>query len=70
LEFYLIFAYEFAKNAAYGRATLTVKVEVLFFSTSVDITVEKRFGGTSGDPTFLDGFTTPAVWNEYAGAFA
>jgi hypothetical protein len=70
LEFYLIFAYEFAKNAAYGRATLTVKVEVLFFSTSVDITVEKRFGGTSGDPTFLDGFSTPAVWNEYAGAFA
>jgi hypothetical protein len=70
LEFYLIFAYEFAKNAAYGRATLTVKVEVLFFSTSVDITVEKRFGGTSGDPTFLDGFSTPAIWTEYAGAFA
>jgi hypothetical protein len=70
LEFYLVFAYEVAKNAAYGRATLTVKVEVLFFSTSVDITVEKRFGGTSGDPTFLDGFTTPAVWTEYAGAFA
>jgi hypothetical protein len=70
LEFYLVFAYEFAKNAAYGRATLTVKVEVLFFSTSVEITVEKRFGGTAGDPSFLDGFTTPAVWNEYASAFA
>ncbi|MEJ2266994.1 MAG: hypothetical protein P8X95_26410, partial [Anaerolineales bacterium] len=42
LEFYLIFAYEIQKNAAYGRATLTVKVEVLFFSTSVEITVEKR----------------------------
>lgn len=70
LEFYLTFAYEFAKNAAYGRATLTVKVEVLFFSTSVDITVEKRFGGSSGDPTFLDGFDTPAVWSDYAGAFA
>ncbi len=70
LEFYLIFAYEFAKNAAYGRATLTVKVEVLFFSTSVEITVEKRFGGSSGDPYFLEGFNTVEVWDEYAGAFA
>jgi hypothetical protein len=70
LEFYLTFAYETAKNAAYGRATLTVKVEVLFFSTSVDITVEKRFGGSGGDPTFLDTFDSPAIWDAYAGAFA
>jgi hypothetical protein len=70
LEFYLCFAYEITKNAAYGRATLTVKVEVLFFSKSVEISVEKRFGGSSGDPYFLDAFTTSAVWDEYAGAFA
>ncbi len=70
LEFYLIFAYEVAKTAAYGRATLTVKVEVAFFSKSVEITVEKRFGSTGGDPSFLDAFDAPAVWEEYAGAFA
>lgn len=70
LEFYLIFAYEIHKNAAYGRATLTVKVEVLFFSKSVEITVEKRFGGSGGDPQFLETFDTPAVWETYAGAFA
>ncbi len=70
LEFYLSFRYETAKNAAYGRATLTVKVEVLFFSASVDVTVEKRFGGSSGDPLFLDTFTSAVVWDEYAGAFA
>jgi hypothetical protein len=70
LEFYLCFAYEFAKNAAYGRATLTVKVEVLFFSTSVEISVEKRFGGSGGDPFFLDTFDTPVVWDAYSGAFA
>lgn len=70
LEFYLSFRYESAKNAAYGRATLTVKVEVLFFSASVDITVEKRFGGSSGDPLFLETFTGPEVWAEYSGAFA
>jgi hypothetical protein len=72
LEFYLIFAYqsEGAKKYAYGRATLTVKVEVLMFSTSVEISVEKRFGGSGGDPHFLETFETPAIWTEYAGAFA
>jgi hypothetical protein len=68
LEFVLSFGYENGKAA--GRATLTVKVEVAFFSTSVDITVEKKFGGSSGDPRFLDVFETPAVWDEYASAFA
>ena len=68
LEFVLSFAYEDGKAA--GRATLTVKVEVLFFSTSVEISVEKRFGGSSGDPRFFQVFETPAVWNEYAIAFA
>jgi hypothetical protein len=68
LEFVLSFGYEAGKAA--GRATLTVKVEVLFFSTSVSITVEKKFGGSSGDPRFFQVFDTPAIWNEYASAFA
>ncbi len=70
LEFNLSFTYEFEKNAATGRATLTVKIEILFFSTSVEITVEKRFGGSSGDPKFAEVFETPQVWNTYATAFA
>jgi hypothetical protein len=70
IEFYLCFAYEFEKNAAYGQAILTIEVDVLFISVSVDITIEKRFGGTGGDPLFLETFNTPAVWDEYAGAFA
>lgn len=70
LEFNLSFTYEVAKNAASGRATLTVKVELLFFSTSVEITVEKRFGGSSGDPKFGEVFDAPLIWNTYAGAFA
>ena len=67
LEFVLSFGYENGKAA--GRATLMVKVEVLFFSKSVEITVEKKFGGSSGDPRFVDVFDTPAVWDEYASAF-
>jgi hypothetical protein len=64
----LCFAYESGKAA--GRATLTVKVEVLCFNKSVEISVEKRFGGSSGDPRFFQVFETSAVWHEYASAFA
>jgi hypothetical protein len=69
LEFTLSFTYDGARDKAYGRATLTVKVEVAFFSTSVDITVERAFGG-AGDPAFGQLFSTPAMWIEYAEAFA
>jgi hypothetical protein len=69
LEFYLSFAYQ-DPGKAYGIARLTVKVEVLFFSKSVEITVEKTFGGENGDPVFAEVWETPNVWSEYAGAFA
>jgi len=68
LEFYLAFTYTAGK--AHGIATLTVKVEVLCFSTSVAITVEKTFGGSAGDPVFRQTFTAAPVWLEYADAFA
>jgi hypothetical protein len=70
LEFVLSFTYDGAKDKAYGRATLTVKVEIVFFSTSVEVTVEKSFGGHGGDPKFRELFTAPSVWSEYALAFA
>jgi hypothetical protein len=69
VEFNLSFSYV-AEKKAYGRATLTVHVEVLFFSASVELTVERSFGGTSGDPTFGQMFTTKENWSEYALAFA
>jgi hypothetical protein len=69
LEFMLTFSYD-SDGKASGRATLTVAVKVVFFSKSVEISVEKRFGGSGGDPTFAQLVTSPAVWSEYAGAFA
>jgi hypothetical protein len=69
VEFNLSFTYDVGKDKAYGRATLTVEVEVACFSKSVDLTVERGFGG-SGDPKFADLITTPATWSEYALAFA
>lgn len=75
IELYLELRYEFATGKMVGSASLTIKVEVLFFSTSVTIRAERRFAGSNGDPTFLevmglepDG-TSPA-WSEYCLAFA
>ncbi|HSN76722.1 MAG TPA: hypothetical protein VL334_16745 [Anaerolineae bacterium] len=70
LEFLLSFTYETKTGKASGRATLTVKVEILFFSKSIAITVEKKFGGKNADPKFVDTWDAPALWDEYAGAFA
>ena len=44
--------------------------KVLFFSKSVEISVEKQFGGSEGDPTFAHLITSPGVWNSYASAYA
>jgi len=69
IEFNLSFTYDDGTHKAYGRATLTVQVEVLFFSVSVDLTVERAFGG-SGDPLFLQTFDTARRWQDYTSAFA
>jgi hypothetical protein len=72
LEFLLSFTYKGTPNGgkAFGIASLTVKIEILCFSKSIEITVEKQFGGKSADPIFKDTWTEPAIWAEYAGAFA
>lgn len=69
VEFNLSFTYDSARDKAYGRATLTVSVHVLMFSTSVELTVERAFGGST-DPHFIDLFPEPEPWSEYALAFA
>jgi hypothetical protein len=70
VEFNLSFTYDSDTDKAYGRATLTVQVEVLLFSASVELTVERAFGGQSGDPTFVELYDTADRWNRYALAFA
>ena len=71
VEFNLSFTYmPKPKDKAYGKATLTVTVEIAFFSKSVELTVEKSFGGSNGDPTFGDMLPAPELWEEYTAAFA
>jgi hypothetical protein len=52
-----------------GRATLTVAVHVLFFSASVQLSIEKSFKADPGDPR-IDKVLNALDWADYAAAFA
>jgi hypothetical protein len=67
VEFLLRLSYNDGK--ATGQATLTVGVHIAFFSTSVSLTVERSFGGSSGDPT-TEQMIEASDWAAYAAAFA
>jgi hypothetical protein len=71
----LSLAYQFETGKLVGRASLVVEIDILFFSASVEISVERRLAGSKGDPTMYqvmppddDGMN--ADWAEYCGAFA
>ncbi len=53
-----------------GQAVLTVEVDIAFFSVSASVVVERSFAGSESDPRFIDFVPTPAVWHDYANAFA
>jgi hypothetical protein len=72
VEFYLAFTYrkkENKGNEIWGQASLTVCVEVAFFSKSVSLSVERHFAGSDGDPSFGETMN-PTQWGEYLQAFA
>jgi hypothetical protein len=68
-EFNMSLTYDIPNDKVWGQATLTVKIEIIFFSISVDLHVERKFKGSAGDPTFAD-LMTEDDWNSYADAFA
>jgi len=74
IELYLELTYETATGKAVGRATLTIEIEVLFLSFSVQISCEKKFAGANGDPTFAEVMGAPPgqprPWDAYCLAFA
>ena len=67
MEFYLGFTY-LDPGKAYGTATVSLSVSVLFFSVSVSVTMQKTIGG-SGDPDFKHALTAKN-WATYCEAFA
>ena len=85
IELRMELSYESKSGKVLGRASLEIEVEVLFFSTTVRISCERRFKGSSGDPSFRDVYgetydpcppplnaPMPCVnaWDEYVYAFA
>jgi hypothetical protein len=71
----LSLTYHFETGKLIGRASLVVEVEVLFFSASVEISVERKLAGSKGDPTMRDVMPPGADgmnadWAAYCGAFA
>ncbi len=52
-----------------GTASLSVKVEVLFFSKTVKVTVKRTFAGNDADPKFADAYSLEH-WQGYCAAFA
>ncbi|SFW92252.1 hypothetical protein [Amycolatopsis australiensis] len=85
-EFYLALSYtnDGGKNLVEGEASLTVEIDILFFSKSVTLTVHKSFAGpgssalaartaaalpSGGSPSFGDQMSQDD-WNTYCDAFA
>jgi len=72
LEFYLAFVaviYQGKVQKLEGQATLKVKVEVLFFSKTVSVSVRRELKGADADPKFIE-MIDQDDWQEYCLAFA
>lgn len=70
----LSLTYHFDSGKLIGRATLTVEVEVAFFSASVEITCERQLAGSRGDPHLIDIMPPDDggrdLWDQYYDSFA
>jgi hypothetical protein len=63
------------KDEMYGQAKVTLEVEVLFVEYSASFTIERRFAGSSGDPTLAETIDiapngNSKAWSAYCLAFA
>jgi len=72
LTFYLKLGYlkDSGHSVVWGEATLEVEIEILFLSFSVSVSCRREFGGSAGDPKFIELIPDQTTWNEYCAAFA
>jgi hypothetical protein len=68
IELNLSFTYK-DPGKAYGRAVITVEIDIFLFSTSVEVECERQFAGSSSDPPF-EALMPPGPWHEYCAAYA
>ena len=73
IEMYMDLTYEFSSGLCVGRATITVEIEIAFFSETVEVSCERKFAGSSKHLTFAE-IMAPAPpiqpWQDYCEAFA
>ncbi|MFI6585144.1 hypothetical protein [Embleya sp. NPDC050493] len=71
VEFYLALTYHKDNGICevVGQGSVTVSVRVAFFSKSVSLSLERRFAGSAGDPSFTDSMD-PDDWHELCAAYA
>jgi hypothetical protein len=69
VTFYMGLTYQ-SNGKVYGQAEVKVKVEVLFFSTSVTLHTERQLKGSAGDPHIVDIYPTVDAYTHYLNAFA
>jgi hypothetical protein len=84
IELAMELTYQSASGKVIGRASLRIEITLLCFSVGVTLTVERKFAGSNGDPTFAEVFQPlelPASptedidvpdtpWARYVNAFA
>jgi hypothetical protein len=68
LEFYMAINYQTSPKRLWGEASVTVEVEVAFFSKSVSVKMEREFA-SSPPPTFRDVVPELEDWAGYCDAF-
>ncbi|MCL2045215.1 MAG: glycoside hydrolase [Oscillospiraceae bacterium] len=66
IELYLDLTYEFSTGKCVGKAQLSIKVSIAFFSKTVTIKCERKFAGSNGDPTLrqMYGYLPEISFNE------
>ena len=72
LTFNLQLAYlkENGQSVVWGEATLEIEIDVLFLSFSVSVKCRREFGGSAGDPKFIELIPDQSSWTDYCEAFA
>jgi hypothetical protein len=72
LTFNLQLAYlkESNHSVVWGEATLTIEIEILFFSASVSVKCRREFAGSDADPKFIDLIPDQPTWATYCEKFA
>ena len=69
IELYMALTYLMDKHKAYGEASISIKVEVLFFSKTVEVHTSRTFAGSGSDPNFQLSYSS-SEWSAYCNAFA